>query len=203
MKVLHRILYLFAKFNTTYHYVQGFHELIFPFYFIALNGCRELKMPESRIEPICFHALQSLLVGTEFGEFFFLKEPEVVRDRFFSITACVLGFLDASVGQILSQHNFSPLVIAFPWATVLFCQMYPLPRLLHIWDVLLANSASLEILTLMIVVHIMRIGAEFRANPRQDLLDLVRGWMPRNEMEQVSRCRQCMSLIKIKGLFSG
>jgi hypothetical protein len=203
MRVLQRILYVFAKFNTTYFYIQGFHELIFPLYYVTMAGCREMQLDESFIEPICFNLLQGLLVGTQFGEFFFLSSPEVVQERFFAVTTRVLEFLDPELAKNLESQLITPLIFAFPWATILFCQMYPIPRLLHVWDVLLANTKEfLEVLVLMVVVHILRLRTEVEARNVKDILEFMREWEPGNEMDQISRCRQMMSLIKIRGCFA-
>lgn len=202
MHRIQRILYQFAKVNSTYAYIQGFHELLFPFYYVTIRGCSELGLDECNIEPITFFLLQGLIVGTEFGEFFFMTHPAKVHARFFTLTFEVLRYIDTSFFDVLNQNPVEPLIFTFPWANILFCQMYPIPQLLHIWDVLLANRGKMSILIGMTVAHILRVKRDLKEMTAQAVLELVHRWAPKDEYEQISKCKQIMSIIEIKGDFT-
>lgn len=200
---MQRMLYLFAKFNASYGYVQGFHELMFPLYYVTLIGTRSLELEERFVEPITFFLFQALIVGTEFGEFFFVSPPDKVQKRFFSTMLKALRYLDTQFYHLLTKNQFAPLIFAFPWATVLFSQMYPIPQLLHLWDFILSRGEHImSTLVCLLLAHILKVKEEIREMTYKAVLELVHEWFPANEADQIAKCRKIMSILRIRGDFT-
>ena len=203
MHRIQRILYVFAKFNASYAYIQGFHELLFPLYYVTLMGHGELNLDECYIEPIAFFLLQGLIVGSDFGEFFFVTHPAKVQSRFFKLAFEMLRYVDASFFDVLNKNPVEPLIFTFPWANILFCQMYPIPKLLHVWDFLLSNRGQvMSALISMTVAPLLKVKRDLKEMTCQAVLELVHGWAPVDEREQISKCKQIMSIVYVSGDFT-
>lgn len=171
---LQRILYLFAQFNKTLSYVQGFHELLFVIYYVALNGCRCFKI-EDKVEAISYFMFQGLITSTDYGHFFYVEPSTEKQDYFYELVQFLVGKISP---DLINPLNRTGLYFTFSWVTVLFSQMYPMPRLIHIWDYLLSKTPNfLEKLVYLVASHIMQLKNSIKNGKMQGLRD----WVPKDE----------------------
>ena len=137
---LERALYVFAKASgTEYGYLQGFNELIAPFYYVAATVNEDLDFCEC----ISYRCFRKLITKFNLIEFFTGHgSHEAVLKALEYFTELQKKHLPHAY-QLLESQSISPIYYAPRWFALLFAQEYELTDLLVLWDVLFARSDDL------------------------------------------------------------
>jgi hypothetical protein len=131
---LERLLYLFSTSSSAVGYVQGYHEILVPLYYVFVKGGREFGLGFDESAAIAYFMLHGFVNGTIVGEFFMGEGGEVTR--ICENAAKTLKKWDGELMAKMDENGIPLILVAFSWITVLFAQMYRLPQLLRLWDFL-------------------------------------------------------------------
>ena len=135
MRRIERLLFVFSCLNAAYNYTQGFNELAYPMYHVALFAARAQGLGDDYAEAAAFFLLQNLITGTGLGDLFTMDQDCESVDAKFDIIRQMTKIVDAQLYKhLFVDLGMNPLQFAFPWVSVLFCDMYDLSSLLLLWD---------------------------------------------------------------------
>ena len=136
---LERILYTFAIANKGLGYMQGFNELVVPFYWTLTKASVIFQGDLDLIEALSFEFFKTLLNETTLNEFYTTKDnSSIILHRLQDFTQ-LLHYHFPEAETIITSLNIHPLLYCFRWFNLLFSQEYDLPDLVLIWDSLMAH----------------------------------------------------------------
>ncbi|VEN40483.1 unnamed protein product [Callosobruchus maculatus] len=128
-KKLKRILKAWVNENAQYVYWQGLDSLTAPFLYLNFNDEAKAFACLSKFVPKYLHN-------------FFLKDNSAVIEEYLAKFSQLIAFHDPVLANHLYEINFYPQLFAIPWFLTLFSHVFPLHKILHLWDkVLLGNSS--------------------------------------------------------------
>ncbi|KAL1492194.1 hypothetical protein ABEB36_012677 [Hypothenemus hampei] len=131
-KKLKRILKAWVYKNSQYVYWQGLDSLTAPFLFLNFND-----------EAKAFACLSNFV--PKFLYNFFLKDNSAVIEEYLCKFSQLIAFHDPQLANHLRDINFYPQLFAIPWFLTLFSHVFPLYKILHLWDKLLLCDSSFPI----------------------------------------------------------
>jgi hypothetical protein len=139
LRRLERILYVLGTLNKTISYMQGFNELVMPFYTVMYSAKSLFNNDEFEVEAIVFNCIFQLLAQTNVIELFMtMNQSEILLARL-SLFTDVLDRHLPDVSARLKELDITPLLYAFKWFSLLFCQNHEMPVIHEIWDALLSH----------------------------------------------------------------
>ncbi|XP_030758125.1 TBC domain-containing protein kinase-like protein [Sitophilus oryzae] len=128
-KKLKRILKAWVYKNAQYVYWQGLDSLTAPFLYLNFND-----------EAKAFACLSNFV--PKFLHKFFLKDNAVIIEEYLWKFSQLIAFHDPELANHLHEINFYPQLFAIPWFLTLFSHVFPLYKILHLWDKLLLCDSS-------------------------------------------------------------
>lgn len=157
MRRIERILYIFSCLNAAYSYTQGFNELAFPIYHVAINAYKRMDQNDDAGEAAAFFLLQNLITGTGLGDLFTMDQDFDAVSTKFDLIKTMLNIADKELyNYLFVKINASPLQFAFSWVSVLFHQLYSVDSLLILWDrFLLKESHIVEFAMAIATAHLV------------------------------------------------
>jgi hypothetical protein len=155
---LERILYIFGRLNRGLGYMQGFNELIVPFYYVLLLAQSILNGDMDLVEALAFHCLMALLNESTLNEFYTTADASSMIMHQLEEFETVLRQHLPDVATLIKELDIHPLLYCFRWFNLLFSQEHDLPTLLPIWDGLLAHFDTKDPSQLMKFVFYVAIG---------------------------------------------
>lgn len=166
MRRIERILYIFSCLNAAYNYTQGFNELAFPMYHVAILASKQMNLSDDFGEACAFFLLQNLITGTGLGDLFTMEHDFDSVASKFDLIKEMMKIVDIQLhNHMFIKLNLTPLQFAFSWVSVLFYQLYSIDGLLTLWDRFLLKESN-------IVEFGMAIGAAHLVERREDLLKM-------------------------------
>ena len=140
---LERILYVFANVNKGWGYMQGFNELVTPFYYVFLKALPIFNNDMLLLEALTFQAFQTLLNETGLHEFYTTQDnSSIIMHRLDDFNRLLCKHMP-DVAKKLNELNIHPLTYSFRWFNLLFSQEHELPDVIPIWDDLFAHFENL------------------------------------------------------------
>lgn len=162
---LERILFVFSQLNTGIGYMQGFNELVTPFYYTILKASSLFDDNIDVVEAFTYNCFQELMTQTKIDEFYNTEDKSSI------ILHQVKPFVDLQFkiipkeAEIIESLNIHPLFYCLRWFALLFSQEYDMPSILMIWDSLFAHFDHLmEFVFYVGVATIKSISHKFEAN---------------------------------------
>ncbi|CAH0397326.1 unnamed protein product [Chilo suppressalis] len=131
-RALKRLLKAWLLTNPQYVYWQGLDSLTAPF--LYLNFCNEAR---------AFACLQVFV--PKFLHNFFLKDNSSVIKEYLAKFWQMTAFHEPELATHLHEINFVPELFAIPWFLTMFSHVFPLHKILHLWDALLVEGPSLPL----------------------------------------------------------
>ncbi|XP_045492312.1 TBC domain-containing protein kinase-like protein [Colias croceus] len=131
-RTLKRLLKAWLLTNPQYVYWQGLDSLTAPF--LYLNFCNEARA----------FACLSAFVPKYLHKFFLKDNSAVIKEylaKFWQITA----FHEPELAAHLHDINFVPELFAIPWFLTMFSHVFPLHKIVHLWDALLVEGPQLPL----------------------------------------------------------
>jgi hypothetical protein len=190
---IERVLYIFSKCSSPTGYNQGFHELLLPFYYLAVMGGIQFGLDMQTCEAITYFLIHWLINGTVVGDFFICDLPEPVIGELCQRSFQILRVCDPRLYQTMSDNDVTPVLFAFSWLSVLFAQVYDLPVLLKLWDFLFADLANLRFnLSLLIAAHLMSLRHRFVGKNFGQIMKEFNGLELASEVQAVWYCRRIL-----------
>ncbi|XP_045763934.1 TBC domain-containing protein kinase-like protein isoform X2 [Maniola jurtina] len=131
-KTLKRLLKAWLLTNPQYVYWQGLDSLTAPF--LYLNFCNEAR---------AFACLSAFV--PKFLHKFFLKDNSAVIKEYLAKFWQMTAFHEPELATHLHEINFVPELFAIPWFLTMFSHVFPLHKIVHLWDALLVEGTSLPL----------------------------------------------------------
>ncbi|XP_044258848.1 TBC domain-containing protein kinase-like protein isoform X1 [Tribolium madens] len=128
-KKLKRILKAWVYQNSNYVYWQGLDSLTAPFLYLNFNN-----------EAKAFTCLSAFI--PKYLHKFFLKDNSMVIQEYLAKFSQLIAFHDPRLANHLHEINFYPELFAIPWFLTVFSHVFPLYKILHLWDKLLLGDSS-------------------------------------------------------------
>ncbi|CAK8696891.1 unnamed protein product [Clavelina lepadiformis] len=126
---LKRVLkaWLMAHPNLTYW--QGLDSLCAVFVHLNFND-----------EPLAWVSLSKFI--DKYLHKFFLKDNSDVIQEYLAVFSHLIAFHDPLLACHLNEINFIPDLYAIPWFLTMFAHVFPLHKIVHLWDTLLLGNSS-------------------------------------------------------------
>ncbi|XP_059060026.1 TBC domain-containing protein kinase-like protein [Achroia grisella] len=131
-RALKRLLKAWLLTNPQYVYWQGLDSLTAPF--LYLNFCNEAR---------AFACLSAFV--PKFLHKFFLKDNSSVIKEYLAKFWQMTAFHEPKLATHLHEINFVPELFAIPWFLTMFSHVFPLHKIVHLWDALLVEGPSLPL----------------------------------------------------------
>ncbi|XP_050296963.1 TBC domain-containing protein kinase-like protein isoform X2 [Anthonomus grandis grandis] len=131
-KKLKRILKAWVSKNSKYVYWQGLDSLTAPFLYLHFND-----------EAKAFACLSAFIPKYLYN--FFLKDNSAIIEEYLCKFSQLIAFHDPDLANHLHEIVFYPQLFAIPWFLTLFSHVFPLYKILHLWDKLLLCDSSFPI----------------------------------------------------------
>ncbi|KAK6172384.1 hypothetical protein SNE40_016044 [Patella caerulea] len=124
-----RVLKAWVVSHPQYVYWQGLDSLCAPF--LALNFNQEA---------LAYSCLKAFI--PKYLHNFFLKDNSAVIQEYLAVFSHLITFHDAELGNHLDGIGFIPDLYAIPWFLTMYAHVFPLHKILHLWDTLLLGNSS-------------------------------------------------------------
>ena len=143
LRRIERILYVMGSINKSISYMQGFNELLMPFYTVFFSARSLFNNDPLEVEAISLTCLNQLLAQTAVLELFMTMNKSEILIARLNLFNDVLDKHLPQVSARLKQLNITPLHYAFKWFSMLFCQNHEMPVIHEIWDALFSHFDKL------------------------------------------------------------
>lgn len=140
---LQRLLKAWVRNNPHYVYWQGLDSLTAPF--LYLNFSNEAR---------AFECLSAFI--PKYLHKFFLKDNSAVIQEYLGKFSQIIAFHDPQLANHLRSINFVPELFAIPWFLTMFSHVFPLHKILHLWDKLLLGDSSFPLLVGLAILKQLR-----------------------------------------------
>ncbi|XP_041359540.1 TBC domain-containing protein kinase-like protein [Gigantopelta aegis] len=125
----HRILKAWVVSHPEYVYWQGLDSLCAPFLALNFNN-----------EALAFSCLSAFI--PKYLHKFFLKDNSAVIQEYLAVFAHLITFHDPELSNHLDGIGFIPDLYAIPWFLTMYAHVFPLHKIVHLWDTLLLGNSS-------------------------------------------------------------
>ncbi|XP_063635632.1 TBC domain-containing protein kinase-like protein [Cydia splendana] len=129
---LKRLLKAWLLTNPQYVYWQGLDSLTAPFLYLNFNN-----------EARAFACLSAFV--PRFLHKFFLKDNSAVIKEYLAKFWQMVAFHEPELVTHLFEIGFEPNLFAIPWFLTMFSHVFPLHKILHLWDAFLVEGPALPI----------------------------------------------------------
>ncbi|KAG5683837.1 hypothetical protein PVAND_013100 [Polypedilum vanderplanki] len=126
---LKRLLKAWVTSHPQYVYWQGLDSLTAPFLITNFND-----------EETAFLSLYNFV--PKYLHNFFLKDNSMIIKEYLGKFLQLLTFHEPSLAKHLSSIHFIPELFAIPWVLTMFSHVFPLHKIMHLWDRLLIGDSS-------------------------------------------------------------
>ncbi|XP_044727731.1 TBC domain-containing protein kinase-like protein, partial [Chrysoperla carnea] len=140
---LKRILKAWVVRNPEYVYWQGLDSLTAPFLYLNFNNEARAYACLSEFIPKYLHK-------------FFLKDNSAIIQEYLAKFSQIIAFHDPQLANHLHSISFIPELFAIPWFLTMFSHVFPLHKILHLWDKLLLGDSSFPLFIGLAVLHQLR-----------------------------------------------
>lgn len=129
---LKRLLKAWLLSNPQYVYWQGLDSLTAPFLYLNFNNQARAFACLSRFVP-------------KYLNKFFLKDNSAVIKEYLAKFWQMTAFYEPLLASHLYDINFVPELFAIPWFLTMFSHVFPLHKIVHLWDAFLVEGSSLPL----------------------------------------------------------
>lgn len=126
---LKRLLKAWVTAHPQYVYWQGLDSLTAPFLITNFND-------EERAFLSLFNFIPKYLHN------FFLKDNSMVIKEYLTKFSQLVMFHEPALAKHLNTISFIPELFAIPWVLTMFSHVFPLHKILHLWDKLILGDSS-------------------------------------------------------------
>ncbi|XP_013107196.1 TBC domain-containing protein kinase-like protein [Stomoxys calcitrans] len=126
---LKRLLKAWVTAHPHYVYWQGLDSLTAPFLYLNFNH-----------EEIAFHSVYKFI--PKYLQWFFLKDNSAIIKEYLCKFSQLTAFHEPMLAQHLHNIAFIPELFAIPWFLTMFSHVFPLHKILHLWDKLMLGDNS-------------------------------------------------------------
>lgn len=143
LRRLERILYILGNVNQNIQYMQGFNELIMPFYY-TLYCAKSLFKNEFVIEALTFHCLHQLLSYTELKDLFTTDDKSsIILSKLNDFDNILSSHCSLAHKVINDEFHIPHTNYCFRWFVLMFSQEFEMEVLQQVWDALFTHFDDL------------------------------------------------------------
>ena len=126
---LKRVLKAWLMAHPHLSYWQGLDSLCAVFVHLNFND-----------EPTAFASLSAFI--EKYLHKFFMKDNSATIQEYLKSFSHLITFHDPVLSNHLNEINFIPDLYAIPWFLTMFAHVFPLHKVVHLWDTLLLGNSS-------------------------------------------------------------
>ncbi|KAG4070178.1 hypothetical protein HA402_003868 [Bradysia odoriphaga] len=126
---LKRLLKAWVTHHPQYVYWQGLDSLTAPFLYLNFNNEERAFLSLYKFIPKYLH-------------WFFLKDNSAIIKEYLSKFSQLTNFHEPVLAKHLRDINFIPELFAIPWFLTMFSHVFPLYKIIHLWDKLILGDNS-------------------------------------------------------------
>ncbi|XP_055379530.1 TBC domain-containing protein kinase-like protein isoform X2 [Condylostylus longicornis] len=126
---LKRLLKAWVTSHPQYVYWQGLDSLTAPFLYLNFNN-----------EELAFLSLYKFI--PKYLHWFFLKDNSAIINEYLGKFSQLIVFHEPVLAKHLISFNFIPQLFAIPWFLTMFSHVFPLHKIIHLWDKLILGDNS-------------------------------------------------------------
>lgn len=153
-----RILFVFSMLNTGLGYMQGFNELVVPFYYVLLKADTLFRKDMDLIEALTWQCFQTLLTESTLNQLYTTADgSSIIMHELGEFEGLVAKHLP-DVADTVKRLGIHPLLYSFRWFNLLFSQEHDLPDVLTLWDDVLAHFDPKDTTVMMKFVFYLGLG---------------------------------------------
>ncbi|XP_068083084.1 TBC domain-containing protein kinase-like protein [Anabrus simplex] len=138
-----RVLKAWVVSHPQYVYWQGLDSLCAPFLYLNFSNEAQAYACLSAFIPKYLHN-------------FFLKDNSAVIQEYLAKFSHLIAFHDPDLANHLAGISFIPELFAIPWFLTMFSHVFPLHKILHLWDKLLLGDASFPLYVGLAILRQLR-----------------------------------------------
>ncbi|KAL1110179.1 hypothetical protein AAG570_008256 [Ranatra chinensis] len=138
-----RILKAWVVSHPEYVYWQGLDSLCAPFLYLNFNN-------EARAYACLSKFIEKYLYN------FFLKDNSSVIREYLTKFKQLIVFHDPELGNHLDNIGFAPELFAIPWYLTMFSHVFPINKILHLWDSLFLEKPSYPLFVGLAILQQLR-----------------------------------------------
>ncbi|XP_031552382.1 TBC domain-containing protein kinase-like protein isoform X2 [Actinia tenebrosa] len=124
-----RVLKAWVVSHPNLGYWQGLDSLCAPFLSLHFND-----------EALAYACLSAFI--PKYLHDFFLKDNAPIIQEYLAVFSQLIAFHDPELFNHMQEIGFIPELYAIPWFLTMFCHVFPLHKIYHLWDTLLLGNAS-------------------------------------------------------------
>ncbi|XP_059151921.1 TBC domain-containing protein kinase-like protein [Physella acuta] len=124
-----RVLKAWVLSNPQYVYWQGLDSLCAPFLALSFNN-----------EALAFACLSAFI--PKYLNKFFMRDNSAVIQEYLAVFSHLIAFHDPELSNHLDGIGFIPDLYAIPWFLTMYAHVFPLHKIVHLWDTLLLGNSS-------------------------------------------------------------
>ncbi|KAL5012862.1 hypothetical protein ScPMuIL_011413 [Solemya velum] len=124
-----RVLKAWVVSHRQYVYWQGLDSLCAPFLSLNFNN-----------EALAYSCLAAFI--PKYLHKFFLKDNSAVIQEYLAVFTHLIAFHDPELSNHLDGIGFIPDLYAIPWFLTMYAHVFPLHKIVHLWDTLLLGNSS-------------------------------------------------------------
>lgn len=163
VRKLERILYVFARSNENYGYMQGFNELVAPILYVVTKAKKIFDEDDFECEAMTFYLFQNLLTTSKISEFYDTKDKAAQLESRLNCFHNLFARLCPKLSKTFDSNNIDPFIYAFRWFNLIFAQEHDLPSLLILWDSCFSYFDQISDYILYVgVAHILEVSCRFK-----------------------------------------
>lgn len=190
LRRLERILYIFANVNKNLSYMQGFNEIVVPFYYSIYCG-KSLFNDDFTIEALSFHCLHQLLSYTDLKDLFTADDTSLYLSRIEKFPMILKNHVPNAYHILIEQFNIPENYYCYRWFLLLFSQEYSMPELVQVWDSLFTHFENLVDFELYVgAAQIEMVETEFIGKTYPELLELLQSIQIRNIYQLLNKANE-------------
>ncbi|KAK7096693.1 TBC domain-containing protein kinase-like protein [Littorina saxatilis] len=138
-----RVLKAWVVSHPQYVYWQGLDSLCAPF--LALNFNHEALA----------YACLSRFIPKYLNKFF-LKDNSPIIQEYLAVFAHLITFHEPELSNHLEGIGFIPDLYAIPWFLTMYAHVFPMHKILHLWDTLLLGNSSFPLCIGVAILYQLR-----------------------------------------------
>ncbi|KAK7503784.1 hypothetical protein BaRGS_00004907 [Batillaria attramentaria] len=138
-----RLLKAWVVSHPQYVYWQGLDSLCAPFLALSFNH-----------EALAYSCLTRFI--PKYLNKFFLKDNSPIIQEYLAVFAHLIAFHDPELSNHLDGIGFIPDLYAIPWFLTMYAHVFPMHKILHLWDTLLLGNSSFPLCIGVAILHQLR-----------------------------------------------
>lgn len=138
LRRIERVLYVCSQLSSDTGYLQGYNELVSPFYVLLAKTLDLWNDNLDFAESLCYALFSNLMKKSDTKQFFTQNKSSQCESRIARFVELEGKHVPAAA-EVISSLKIHPTFFCMRWFSLLFSQEYDLPDLMLVWDCLFSH----------------------------------------------------------------